>query len=90
VLVVLALTLVGTRSDGTASGGSSHDYPEAVEKTFVTSCVDGGGTRTQCQCALGVVERMYARDEFVELSYEVQRTGTYPPDLMSTIATECS
>ena len=54
------------------------EYPASVEANFVSSCVDGGGTRDACRCALTKIEADYDLDEFADVEREYTETGVLP------------
>jgi len=66
----------------------SAGYPAAVEANFVSSCVDGGGTRDTCRCALTKIEADFDLDEFADAEREYAESGALP-DEMRTAAIDC-
>jgi hypothetical protein len=72
------------------SGNDSaqHDYPASIEANFVSSCIQGGGTRDTCRCALSNIEEEYDLAEFSDASREYDRTGVLP-DKMKNATLSC-
>ena len=79
------LVTIGHRADD----GVPDSYTPELESAFIKGCTGSGGTSKQCECALTEVERQYTIDEFVDMTTDYQRTGTYPPEMMS-IALRCA
>ena len=88
VCLLVAVSLLGksTSADSSQNGA----YPAMFERDFMTGCTNSGGTTSQCRCTLDTVESMYAKEEIVSLTLEVQRTGAYPPELTAAIQSRCS
>jgi hypothetical protein len=87
ILSILAVTLLGRSTDGDAVPDS---YTPQLEAEFIRGCTSSGGTGSQCQCALGEVERLYTIDEFVQLSREMGSSGVLPPELTTAIRQNCA
>jgi hypothetical protein len=72
------------------SGNDSaqHDYPASIEANFVSSCIQGGGTRDTCRCALSNIEEEYDLGQFSDATREYDRTGVLP-DKMKNATLSC-
>ncbi len=87
ILAILAVTLLGTTKKDDAVPDT---YTPELEKEFIDGCTSGGGTRSQCQCALDIVEERYTVKELIDLNDELLAGGgELPPDLQYGIRQQC-
>ena len=80
---IVAAVLVLTAAMG--CGGGSEPYPESVRLNFLSSCVDGGGTSEQCECALEWFEEHTTLARFIEIEHELVG-GELPDEMRDAIA----
>ena len=86
ILSILAVTLLGTTKKDDAIPDT---YTPELEKEFIDGCTSGGGTPSQCQCALNIVEQRYTVRELIDLNDEMLAGGTLPSDLQLQFRQQC-
>lgn len=74
----------GTPVSG-ASSGTGRDYPIEVRSNFLASCA-ANGSAAACSCALERIEEQYTFEEFLDVEQDFRRTGTFPPAMLSAVA----
>ncbi|MFN8148623.1 MAG: hypothetical protein U0R76_14310 [Candidatus Nanopelagicales bacterium] len=89
VIVELALAVVVV---GMLLGAQrvAHLYPAASEKTFLSACEAGDGTKAAfCGCLLARVEQAYTYREFVSIDAAMAKGAALPADI-TAMAKACS
>jgi hypothetical protein len=86
--VVVARTVLSASPDDTTTTTMDSGYPAAIELNFIDSCIDGGGTRHACRCALTKIESDYDIDEFEAAEREYTETGVLP-EVIRNAALDC-
>ena len=69
-----------------------NEYPLEVKRTFVSSCVGGGGLKDRCECLLDKLQRKFTINEFLEMDKEIAKTKTMPivySSFLSSIVPYC-
>jgi hypothetical protein len=80
-------TTEDTSTDDSGGGGLT-EYPPNVKEQFVSGCVKGGGSETQCTCTIDAIEAKYDLVEFLDLLQKTSSSGSLPKELQD-IVTKC-
>jgi len=92
---LVAVTFLGRKSTDDAttssgSSGSSSGFSDVQHKALVDTCIEGGATRSACECVFTVMEGMYTPDELAKVDEAYAEDGVFPPELARAIQARCS
>lgn len=84
VLLMFSLLMSSVLALSACGGGGG--FSAAVADNFVGSCVDNGGSRPVCACALGEIEALYSEQEFSRVEARMRAGEPLPDDILDAVA----
>ena len=97
LVLVAALAGCGGGDDvgGEGAGGGAtstegqNAYPQESIDAFMSSCMDAGGTESECRCAIDSLQEQVSFEEFERID-EAAREGRPTPKIVRDVIEECA
>ena len=89
VKLVLAICAIAVLAFGACGGGDeTQTYPADVRENFLSSCQNGGGSVSECECMLDEIQKTMDLDEFTKYEDRYSANGELPDEVVDAAA-EC-
>jgi hypothetical protein len=89
VKLVLAICVIAVFSFSSCGGGDeTRIYPADVRENFLSSCQNGGGSASECECMLDEIQKTMDLDEFTRYEDRYSASGELPDEVVDAAA-EC-
>jgi hypothetical protein len=83
-LAICAIAVFALSSCG--GGDGTQTYPADVRENFLSSCQNGGGSASECDCMLEEIQKTMDLDEFTKYEDRYSANGELPDEVVDAAA----